>query len=114
MAKVTFYKDDKVLKEMEIKSGHSILRAAKQGHVPLKHRCGGKAQCTTCMITIKDQAGVTEMSQLEADLVGYNAIKQGSRLGCQTRVLTEAEVIMPGDPYKERIKQLIAQQKNGL
>ncbi len=114
MAKVTFYKDDKVLKEITIKSGHSILRAAKQGRVPLKHRCGGKAQCTTCMITIKDQTGVTEMSELEADLVGYNAINQGSRLGCQTRVLTEADVVMPGDPYKDRIKQLIAQQKKGL
>jgi len=112
LAKVTFYQDDKKLKEITIKNGQSILRAAKQGRVPLKHRCGGKAQCTTCMVTIKDQANVTEMSELEADLVGYNAINNGSRLGCQTRVLTDVEVILFGDPYKERIKQLLAQQKN--
>lgn len=114
MAKVTFYKDDKKLKEITINNGYSILRAAKQGRVPLKHRCGGKAQCTTCMVTIKNQKGVTEMSDLEADLVGFNGINEGKRLGCQTRVLTEATVIMPGDPYKERIKKLLAEQKTGL
>lgn len=114
MAKVIFYKDDKILKEVTIKSGHSILRAAKEGRVPLKHRCGGKAQCTTCMVTVRNQTGVTKMSDLESDLVGYNAIKSGKRLGCQTRVLTEAKVIMPGDPYKERIKYLLANQKTGL
>ena len=114
MAKVIFYKDDKVLKEVTIESGHSILRAAKQGRVPLKHRCGGKAQCTTCMVTVENQSGVTSMSELESDLVGYTATKENKRLGCQTRVLTEAKVIMPGDPYKERIKQLLANQKTGL
>ncbi len=114
LAKVSFYQDDKLLKEVTIKNGHSILRAAKQGRVPLKHRCGGNAQCTTCMVTIKNQQGVTDMSELEEDLVGFNGKNQGKRLGCQTRVLTEAKVIMPGDPYKEKIKQLLAEQKTGL
>lgn len=114
MAKVNFYKDEKLIKEITIKNGHSILRAAMQGHIPLKHRCGGKAQCTTCMVIIKNQNGVTEMSNLEYRLVGDNNANNGSRLSCQTRVLTEADVLMPSDPYKERIKQLIAQQKKGL
>lgn len=114
MAKVVFIQDDKVIKEVTIQNGQSILRAAKQGRVALKHRCGGKAQCTTCKVTLKDLSAVTEISELEADLLGETEINKGARLGCQTRVIKDIEVIMPGDPYKERIKQLLAENKTGL
>lgn len=108
---VTFKKDNQVIKQTKIKENHSILRAAKQAHIPLRHRCGGKAQCTTCKVIVEDASSVTSPSQLEQDLLGYDFIQQHYRLSCQTRLISDTTILLPGDPYKERIKQLIQAQK---
>lgn len=111
MFTISFKKDDQIIKQVNVKEKHSILRAAKQAHIALKHRCGGKAQCTTCKVIVKDSASVTSPSQLEQDLLGPELIKNDYRLSCQTRILANTTVSLPGDPYKERIKQLIQAQK---
>ncbi len=110
MYTVSFKKDDRVIKETRIKEHHSILRAAKQAHIPLQHRCGGKAQCTTCKVIVEESSSLVPASQLEARLLG-SALKENYRLACQTRLLADTTVFLPKDPYKERIKQLIQAQK---
>lgn len=111
MAKVTFHQGDEVLKTVTIKKGQSILRAAKQGRVALKHRCGGNAQCTTCKVTIDNQLAVSTPQKKEVMTLGEHNIEQNMRLSCQTRVHGEVDVAIPEDPYKARIRELLAQQK---
>lgn len=111
MAKVIFHHADEVLKSVSIDEGHTILRAAKQGRVALKHRCGGKAQCTTCKVIIDDQSSISTPNNKEVMRLGEHNIAAGMRLSCQTKVFKEVEVVIPEDPYKARIRALLAQQR---
>lgn len=111
MAKVTFHQGDEILKTVTLKKGQTILRAAKQGRVALKHRCGGNAQCTTCKVTIVDQSAVSTPQKKEVMTLGEHNIAQDMRLSCQTRVHGKVDVVVPEDPYKARIRALLAQEK---
>lgn len=44
--------------------------------------------------------------------LGEHNIDDGMRLSCQTRVYKEVEVVIPEDPYKARIRALLAEQRN--
>lgn len=112
MANVIFHHADEQLKNVSISEGQTILRAAKQGRVALQHRCGGKAQCTTCKVKIENQAGISPPASKEIQRLGEQNIKQGMRLSCQTKVYTEVDAVIPEDPYKARIRALLAEQRN--
>ncbi|HZW68261.1 MAG TPA: 2Fe-2S iron-sulfur cluster-binding protein [Pseudogracilibacillus sp.] len=114
MAKVTFHQGDELLKSVTIKKGQSILRAAKQGRLALKHRCGGNAQCTTCKVTVKDQSAVSSPQKKEVMTLGEHNIDQNMRLSCQTRVHGEVDVVIPEDPYKARIRALLAEKNRNV
>jgi len=111
MANVSFFESEEFLKDETLREGQTILRAAKQGRVALKHRCGGKAQCTTCKVVIKNQSGVSKPNEKELSRLGEDNITSGFRLSCQTKVLGSAEARIPEDPYKARIRALLNQQK---
>lgn len=113
MATVIFIQNGKPT-EVKIHDGHTVLRAAKQGRVALRHKCGGNASCTTCKVKIVDQDGVSKPNRKEEMRLGEENIAQGFRLSCQTRVHGKAQAEIPEDPYKARIRQLLAQQKEGL
>lgn len=112
MAKVIFHEEgtDKE-KEVTIREGHTILRAAKQGRVLLKHKCGGQASCTTCKVIIPDQQHTSPIKDIEKMRLGEENIAKGMRLSCQTKVFGTVRAIIPEDPYKARIRALLAQQK---
>ena len=110
MAKVTFIDADQQVKPVNIRNGQSILRAAKQGRIALRHKCGGQASCTTCKVLIHDQTGISDPLDIEIMRLGEDNIAKGMRLSCQTKVLKTVEVEIPEDPYKARIRALIAEQ----
>lgn len=99
-------------KEYAIKviKGHTLLRAAKQGHVPLRHKCGGKASCTTCKVKICNQIGISPPNQKEYYKLGNKQISEGIRLSCQTRVYNSVEAIIPEDPFRARVRRLLEEQ----
>lgn len=111
MAVVLFNQVENKRTEVTIHNGHTILRAAKQGRVVLKHKCGGKASCTTCKVEIKDQANISPPLPIEEMRLGEENIKNGYRLSCQTKVYGKVEVKMPEDPFKARIRELLKQQE---
>lgn len=111
MAKVTFRDADDHVKHVTIRKGQTILRAAKQGRVPLRHKCGGKASCTTCKVNIGNQAGISVPKSIEMMRLGEEHIKNGMRLSCQTIVHGTVEALIPEDPYKARIRALLAEQR---
>ncbi len=110
MAKVTFQSSACKESLVEIKKGQTILRAARQGRIELRHKCGGKASCTTCKVIIADQSGISPVSTKEIRKLGEENIDKGLRLSCQTQVFHEVVVKIPEDPYKARIHTLLQQQ----
>lgn len=112
MAKVIFH-DEETGKEKEVKihAGHTILRAAKQGRVLLKHKCGGQASCTTCKVIITDQENTSPIKEIEKIRLGETNIDQGMRLSCQTKVFGTVHATIPMDPYKAKIRALLAKQQ---
>src|SRR5690625_3595229 len=111
MEKITFQTVESEDKIVEVNKGHTILRAARQGKVDLRHKCGGKASCTTCKVIIEDQSGISPVSEKEVRKLGDENIAQGLRLSCQTQIIQEVVVTIPEDPYKARIQALLEQQK---
>lgn len=114
MAMVTFRDADKDEKQVTIHEGHTILRAARQGHVALRHKCGGNASCTTCKVTIEDQTGISNPKQKEINRLGEAEIEKGVRLSCQTVVYGTVSVDIPEDPLKARVRALLEEQRKGL
>lgn len=112
MANVTFCDADQKCKHITIRDGHTILRAAKQGRVALRHKCGGKASCTTCKVKIDHQSDISRPNQKEIMKLGDTQIEAGMRLSCQTAVYGTVEAMIPEDPYKARIRALLAEQRN--
>ena len=111
MAKVIFEHPDGNTKQINIRNGHTILRAAKQGRVALRHKCGGKASCTTCKVYIENQEGVSNVLEIEKYKLGEENISKGMRLSCQTKVYDTAHARIPEDPYRARIRELLKQQR---
>lgn len=111
MIKVEFKISDTETKEVQVRKGHSILRAAQQGRVGLRYKCGGKASCTTCKVVIDEQGNVSDVLEKERRKLGEVNIEQNYRLSCQTRVHGNVTVKVPEDPYKARIRALLAEQR---
>lgn len=111
MAKVIFHDADGGINEVKVREGHTILRAAKQDRVALRHKCGGKASCTTCKVFIENQESVSNVCNAEQYKLGEANISKGLRLSCQTAVYGTVSVKIPEDPYKARIRKLLNQQR---
>jgi len=77
--------------EFETSPALSILVAAQRAGAPLRHDCGGKAQCGTCRVRVV--SGTTspvsgrEKARLEATGAGTS-----ERLACQTRAGSDLEL----------------------
>lgn len=113
MVKVTFRSYGEADKVVDVRKGSTILRAAKQGRVGLRHKCGGRASCTTCKVTIHDQSVVSPVSAKEQRKLGEANLAKGLRLSCQTSILHTVAVEIPEDPYQARIRALLQQQPKG-
>ncbi len=90
MPKVTFYLDKKT-KEVQVKSGTTLLEAASKADIQLNSICGGDGICGGCKVVVKDgqiQAGSTT-------LLNREEIKEGYVLACQTKVVGQTEVKVP-------------------
>lgn len=111
MPSITFYNGTSLLKKVEATKGRTILATAKQGRVALRHKCGGKASCLTCKVTIPNQSAISAPEPKEARKLGESNLEKGIRLSCQTRVYGDIEAVIPEDPYKARIRALLEQAR---
>jgi 2Fe-2S ferredoxin len=105
--KVTFYPDDKSIK---VKSGTTVLDAAKRARVAIRTRCGGHASCLMCKVTVHDQSGLSPIASKEAIKLG-DLKDRSIRLSCQARLMRNTEVIIPEDPLKAAIRAQLAKQR---
>ncbi|RST74113.1 2Fe-2S iron-sulfur cluster binding domain-containing protein [Siminovitchia acidinfaciens] len=111
MPTVNFYSEDTLLKSVNVAKGKTILQTATLGRVALRQKCGGKASCLTCKVSIEDQVNISEPSQKEKWKLGEENLAKGVRLSCQTRVYGDVKATIPEDPYKARIRALLEQAR---
>lgn len=75
----------------------SILEAALEIGIPLRHVCGGNATCTTCRVVIEEGIQLLEPpSKKEIKMLGPDKIKRKFRLSCQTKVTGNIIARIPG------------------
>ncbi len=67
-------------------AGELVLEAARRGHLPIAHACGGKAKCSTCRVWILEgKAACPEPADAEVALTGRLGLDDSIRLACQLR-----------------------------
>lgn len=76
--------------------GDSMLDVALANGIDLQHNCGGVCACSTCHVLVKQgMDSLTEMEDDEADqLDEAEGLTLQSRLGCQSRITKEADIIV--------------------
>ncbi len=94
MPKVTFLPDNYVV---EIDEGATILEAAENFDIPLKHDCGGSGNCGTCHVIVEEGGeNLKPMSPEEEDTLDSSGeVTNESRLACQCRVRDDIIVTIP-------------------
>ncbi|MFC3745834.1 2Fe-2S iron-sulfur cluster-binding protein [Paenibacillus sp. GCM10012306] len=97
-----------------VNRGVSLLEAARKAGVTIATRCGGKAGCLMCKVTIDpEQAeGVSPPSDAERRKLG-SAIEKGQRLACQAAVWDDVTVTVPEDPLKAAVRRKLEAARRG-
>lgn len=102
MFKILFQPDNVAV---EVAPGSTLLQAANIGGIPLKATCGGKGTCGKCLVTVLEG----EYSLKDDTLFR----KTGKVPACQTVVLSDMKVQVPGDSRLEE-HQVLLEKKNVL
>ncbi|OBZ18791.1 ferredoxin [Bacillus sp. FJAT-27264] len=97
-----------------VNRGVTLLEAARKAGVTIATRCGGKAGCLMCKVTIDPEQteGVRPPSEAERRKLG-SAIEQGQRLACQAAVWGDVTVIVPEDPFKAAVRRKLEAARRG-
>lgn len=97
-------------KSIRVRRGTSVLDAARRAGVSIATRCGGKAACFMCKVTVRPGSELQPIGDAERrKLAGLE--EKGIRLSCQTRVAGKVEVELPPDPLRAAIARQLARQK---
>ena len=89
MPKVTFIYGNQ-RKEVEAKSGETILQIALDNGVPMEHACGGNGFCTTCMCNVKE--GMENLNERGEREEAMGIVNDPERLSCQAEV--EGDIVI--------------------
>lgn len=82
-------------------TGFSILEICQNHGIELPHNCGGVCACSTCHVKIREGADLCNpISEKEEDqLDDADNVEPDSRLGCQTRIEKEGELVIEIPPF---------------
>lgn len=94
-------------KSLKIRSGTSILQAARTARIAIKTRCGGNAACLMCKVEVEkgSESSLTPPTAAEKHKLGASQLDQGIRLACQCKIIGDAEIRLPEDPLKAAIRK---------
>jgi len=71
--------------------GQRLVLALEDGGVPILHRCGGNAHCTTCRVSVRKGDPGPVLAR-EAAVLQAKQVPEGLRLSCQVLVHSDLEV----------------------
>ncbi len=75
----------------EAPAGQRLVLALEQNGIDMLHRCGGKARCTTCLVTFSS-GEPTSMTEAEKTVLEAKGLLGQGRLSCQ--ILLEADMTL--------------------
>jgi 2Fe-2S ferredoxin len=82
----------------EIPTGTSLLDAAEQMGLTLRHDCGGFATCSTCRIVIVEgMLNLTEIDLDEENMLDEAKLTAPYRLSCQAKIQGDVVVRIPDE-----------------
>jgi len=84
------------ISEVEIKTGKTALKAAKEAGIKLKDSCDGKGKCGKCIVKILD-GQASEPTKEEKKLLKENELRDGFRLACQVELLEDTVIGLVND-----------------
>ncbi|GAB4506217.1 MAG: ASKHA domain-containing protein [Anaerolineales bacterium] len=76
--------------------GETLLDAARRAGVALAAICGGAGSCGRCRVRVM-VGDMSSPSETEIHRLGTEAVEQGMRLACQTRIQGGVKVYVPAD-----------------
>lgn len=94
--------------------GVSLLEAARKAGIHVPTRCGGKAGCLMCKVTIgnEEASSVRPPGDIERRKLG-TALDKGVRLACQAAVWGDVTVQVPEDPLKAAVRRKLEAARRG-
>ena len=94
MAKVRFLAHGRS-HEVDVPLGTTILQASKLAHAPEGDACGGVCACSTCHVyVLTGRELLSEAEEDEEDILDKAFdVRPGSRLGCQSKIAREGEIV---------------------
>ena len=98
--------------KIEVRPGTTLLDASRKAKIAIRTRCGAKASCLMCKVSVDDQLGLNPPNQNEVLKLG-SLLQKGIRLSCQATIRSDVIVIVPEDPLKAAIRAKLAEQQRG-
>jgi uncharacterized 2Fe-2S/4Fe-4S cluster protein (DUF4445 family) len=82
-------------RKINVKSGITLLEAARKAGVTIRSECGGNGTCGKCRVIVRDKSAVTEITGEEDEHLSHGEIDLGYRLACRTRLKKSTKVMIP-------------------
>ncbi len=105
MPKITFIDQDGTRREVEAKTGSTIMEAAVQNMIPgIDADCGGACACATCHVYVAEEwAGkLKPQDDMEESMLDFaEDVRETSRLSCQILVTNELDGIVVTTPESQ-------------
>ncbi|WP_429374581.1 2Fe-2S iron-sulfur cluster-binding protein [Paenibacillus sp. DS2015] len=100
-------------KKITVRTGTTILDAARKCGVLIATRCGGKAACLMCKVELSqgEESSVSLANDAEKRKLG-SLLDRGIRLSCQARVQNTMTVMIPEDPLKAAVRKQLEAARN--
>ncbi len=83
-------------KRVQVNSETNLLEAARQAGIALTSTCGGEGSCGQCRVQIVS-GEVSPITEDEKFLLQEDELKQGYRLACCVRPLSDIRLFVPAD-----------------
>ncbi len=82
--------------DLAVQGPKTILEAALEELVEIRHTCGGLGMCTTCRVqVVKGGAALDPPNGTEIERLGTHRVERGWRLACQTVVRDDLTIRLP-------------------
>mgnify|MGYP001335397972 CR=1 FL=1 len=91
-------------KTATVRPGTTLLEAAGRARAAVRTRCGGKASCLQCRVTVTDARGLSPPSDQERRKLGKDQLRRGVRLACQAVVWGDVTAAVPEDPLRAAVR----------
>ena len=98
------------LKNVQVRSGTTLLAAARTAGIHIPVRCEGRMGCLMCKVVVEHGEGVLPPLENERRKLG-TSLENGVRLACQAKVCADVSVTLPEDPLKRAVRLQLERQK---